>query len=340
MLMLLSIVVAWLMPFKMFLFTYAVLGPIHYLTEIHWLDQRKYFVQNSKWVAWFAGATFLLTLPVIMHLPVLNDWMAYDIVSQGVIYLKAQADLLLLSSLLFAIVLLLCSKPLHVFSGLVLSLLLSYVLLRFVFQSYILVGIFLPTLIHVYLFTMLFMWTGAIKNKSKSEALSVLVLLAIPLLIYAIPRGVTGMDENATTEAMNVVRNFQFILFLGEKFKVISNNGFLPLTEGALKLQVFIAFAYTYHYLNWFSKTKITGWHKRISRKKTAFILLIWFGLVGVSAYDYELGYILLYGLAILHIVLEFPLNIKSIQTVFMSMVNPQEISKNQKPEISTKNTD
>src|ERR1043165_8502495 len=41
--MIFSCVAAFVLPFELFLFSYAVLGPLHYLTEISWLHDRKYF---------------------------------------------------------------------------------------------------------------------------------------------------------------------------------------------------------------------------------------------------------------------------------------------------------
>src|SRR5437762_6342156 len=46
-LMLLSLGVAFRFPFELFLFSYAVLGPLHYLTEISWLHERKYFTESQ-----------------------------------------------------------------------------------------------------------------------------------------------------------------------------------------------------------------------------------------------------------------------------------------------------
>jgi hypothetical protein len=34
-------------PFELFLFAYAFIGPIRYLSEIAWLDKKNYFI-NSK----------------------------------------------------------------------------------------------------------------------------------------------------------------------------------------------------------------------------------------------------------------------------------------------------
>lgn len=42
-LMILSCIIAFFLPFELFLFSYAVLGPLHYLTEISWLHKRNYF---------------------------------------------------------------------------------------------------------------------------------------------------------------------------------------------------------------------------------------------------------------------------------------------------------
>ena len=47
-LMIVSCVLAYIIPFELFLFAYAVLGPLHYLTEISWLHDRKYFVEAKR----------------------------------------------------------------------------------------------------------------------------------------------------------------------------------------------------------------------------------------------------------------------------------------------------
>ena len=46
-LILISGVFAFVLPFQTFLFVYAFLGPLHYLTEINWLQQRNYFLQDK-----------------------------------------------------------------------------------------------------------------------------------------------------------------------------------------------------------------------------------------------------------------------------------------------------
>ena len=46
-LMLVSAVLAFILPFELFLFSYAVLGPLHYLTEIGWLHKKNYFTKGK-----------------------------------------------------------------------------------------------------------------------------------------------------------------------------------------------------------------------------------------------------------------------------------------------------
>jgi hypothetical protein len=46
-LMLLSCAIAFIIPFELFLFSYAVLGPLHYLTEIGWLHKKGYFTTGK-----------------------------------------------------------------------------------------------------------------------------------------------------------------------------------------------------------------------------------------------------------------------------------------------------
>src|SRR5687767_11357461 len=46
-LIILSAVLALVMPFELFLFSYAILGPLHYLTEISWLHDRQYFTKGK-----------------------------------------------------------------------------------------------------------------------------------------------------------------------------------------------------------------------------------------------------------------------------------------------------
>jgi hypothetical protein len=81
----------------------------------------------------------------------------------------------------------------------------------------------------------------------------------------------------------------------------------------------FLAFAYTYHYLNWFSKTSIIEWHA-VSWKRAFVIGLLYAISVGLYLHDYALGFIVLLSLSFLHVVLEFPLNFRSMQSVYLEI--------------------
>ncbi len=58
-LMLFSCVVALFIPFELFLFAYAVLGPAHYLTEISWLQKRQFFTKGEH-DYWLLGGLAVL----------------------------------------------------------------------------------------------------------------------------------------------------------------------------------------------------------------------------------------------------------------------------------------
>src|SRR5579872_6930932 len=45
--MLLSCLLAFIFPFQLFLFSFAVLGPLHYFTEIPWLHGKKYYATGK-----------------------------------------------------------------------------------------------------------------------------------------------------------------------------------------------------------------------------------------------------------------------------------------------------
>src|SRR5258707_3678650 len=45
-LMLSAVAVTYLVPFELLLLSYVILGPAHYLTEISWLHDRKYFLPH------------------------------------------------------------------------------------------------------------------------------------------------------------------------------------------------------------------------------------------------------------------------------------------------------
>ena len=62
-LMMASVAIAAVVPFELFLFAYAILGPAHYLTQISWLHDRNYFT-TGRWDFVFL---LLLTVPLALR---------------------------------------------------------------------------------------------------------------------------------------------------------------------------------------------------------------------------------------------------------------------------------
>jgi hypothetical protein len=81
------------------------------------------------------------------------------------------------------------------------------------------------------------------------------------------------------------------------------------------KLMSILSFAYTYHYLNWFSKTRIIGWHK-MKKPLLALVIIIYVGSLVIYGIYYLLGFKVLLFLSLLHVVLEFPLNALTIKQI------------------------
>jgi hypothetical protein len=306
-LMILSGAMAVFLPFELFLFSYAVLGPLHYLTEISWLHDRKYYTIGKYDYLVLLLLTIAITFPVIG--PMLNLGKGLSPVSiNQLIYFSLAA------SLVFVFI----KKPQYR----LIVLLLAFVTVKFSNNIYLMLSVFLPTLIHVFIFTALFVWYGALKSKSKSGYFSFIVMLAFPFILFMIP---INTNYSVSEFAFNSYTNFESINFYGLKqfFGLEADSKSLKeiiyySEKGVLFMRV-IAFAYTYHYLNWFSKTEIIQWH-RIPRSRLFVILLLW--ILSILAYtiDYGLGFKCLFFLSFLHVIFEFPLNAISIKGIFYEL--------------------
>jgi hypothetical protein len=79
----------------------------------------------------------------------------------------------------------------------------------------------------------------------------------------------------------------------------------------AIMFARFIAFAYTYHYLNWFSKTSVIRWHQ-VPKLRFAIVIIAWIASVALYLTEYNIGFRWLFLLSFLHVMLEFPLNHQS----------------------------
>ena len=72
----LGLALAW--PFQLFLFSYIVLGPLHYLTEINWLDKQNYFLRakDRRAFIWIM-VVIVAALGICTYLPEMDKWESY-----------------------------------------------------------------------------------------------------------------------------------------------------------------------------------------------------------------------------------------------------------------------
>ncbi len=409
-LMLITGVLSYFYPFETFLLAYAYLGPLHYLTEISWLHDRNSFAKGK-----YDFIVLLLVGVLLSYAAFAKDFGVSVEVYDYFVKMNLFDKLIvfaLFSSILFALVKNLFIKIIAI-------------LFLFIFVSgwlspdaaaknaesttiFALTSL-VPTLIHVYVFTGLFMLFGALKNRSVSGMWQMVGFVAIPLLlVFAIPvdtkapiskfgkdahyakgdgffsTNVSIIDHFNLTDNP-VYTNSDFVSFvkkndfkqanaqynfiskanlngLVDSLSKIPNKAYLikkqPLNpnfqvdnilllfskEGMLDeyqmkpipaklftgfslekyasvvynssvgimLMRFIAFAYLYHYLNWFSKTEVIRWHK-VPKIRFAAVVILWIAASVFYTMDYSLGLSVLFFLSFTHVLLEFPLNIMSI---------------------------
>lgn len=294
-LMILACGAAIVAPFHVFLFAYTVIGPLHYLTEISWLHDRNYFTRRILARRWWL-ALVLLTLLALAVAYASNNPPHITVppkVEIALIYLvfAAAAAAIYARDWMNEVALLgMLALGLAFFSG---------------FQSYAWVALtanLLPTFIHVYIFTGAFILLRALKSRSWVAVLSLVVFVSCAAVAAFVPAPLAA----ATGRVRELYTSFEFLnrellwLATGRSQGVYESVGI-----GVMRL---IAFAYLYHYLNWFSKTSIIKWHE-VTRSRAVTILGLWVAGGLIYLYDYRLGFGVFYIMSMLHVFLEFPLN-------------------------------
>jgi hypothetical protein len=346
-LMLMSCIAAFIMPFEVFLFAYAFMGPLHYLTEISWLHDRQYFAKGKY------DFLILLAIGVILSLwdfaqnygwwP-FNSEETKELAQSWNIYQK-----LLFIAFFSGIVVAFIKNHLLKIAGIALVFFLSLGIYGQLYNDKLadggkeglltmLLTSFVPTLIHVYVFTGFFMLFGALKSRSISGIWSVVVFVICPLLLFYLFADKTGFQVTSygKTAYGNALSGDGFFglnqeilgkflnknipavptsITTDEQYRIFYNQEWSKLVfhsqEGIIVTR-FIAFAYMYHYLNWFSKTEIIRWHK-VPRTRFIAVLFIWIVSLALYAYNYKVGLQWLFFLSFTHVLLEFPLNFVSI---------------------------
>ncbi|MDB5070581.1 MAG: hypothetical protein JWM87_1692 [Candidatus Eremiobacteraeota bacterium] len=321
-LMIVSCLVAYAVPFELFLFSYAVLGPLHYLTEISWLHDRSYFIKPVQAgrrvsIAWYWLALVGVTLAVML----------YGLLAEKMLMLKVSpmweiglVYLVFMTAALFVFV----KNKAAATAGVIVT---ALFLVLFSGSPYFgLIALFLVTIVHVFVFTAAFILFGALKSRSLSGILSLLVFALCAASFFVVAPDALGpaaggfvRSNYGSFQALNGALIKFFHLGPGTSLSEIYES------SAGLMVMRLIAFAYTYHYLNWFSKTSIIKWHE-VPKGRTVLILALWVCSLALYARSYELGFIALYFLSVLHVMLEFPLNHQSFAGIgkeLYAMVRP-----------------
>ena len=321
-LMILSCLIAFVLPFHLLIFSYVILGPLHYLTEITWLHQRQYFAPKKQ------DVRILILLSVFILAPTAFRFLFHFVEAKSLDTFSSGQNLYFYMALfnqiakvmifvVFAVaaLILLVENTFKRIIGIVLIAGIGLLLRRGAIIN-VAFAVFVPTLIHVFIFTGAFILLGALKGKSLSGILSLVVFIACAaslLLFYTHPAGRLGDDVmnvyNAGFYRLNR-QVFATFLHINE-----ASNSQIYFSRPGILITRFIAYAYTYHYLNWFSKTSVIKWHV-MPRNTIIKIICIWTASLIIYFTNFRTGFALLYFLSMLHVILEFPLNFQSFRDI------------------------
>ena len=291
-----SATAATLAPLQVFLFAYAFIGPLHYLTEMAWLQKRHFF-----------SAEGLLSSPVY-------------VVIASALCLAVSVDFyfhrgLTAVSIALLVVLSLSTRvrdPRILIAVIATGLLARYFLHGFV----IFIGAILPTLVHVYVFTLLFMISGVVRDLRRSDSTPpwrllahwinpVLLLVLPPILLRVHPAYSSPGQYWIHAESGFADLHGYLVHLLGGNLR--PDSSILSSVPAAAVLRC-LAFIYLFHYLNWFTKTDLLQWH-RVSRRSWTVIVLLYALSIGCYLWNFLIGFYVVNFLSLLHVFLEFPLN-------------------------------
>jgi hypothetical protein len=280
-LMLAALALSYLLPFELVLLSYVFLGPAHYLTEISWLHDRKYFLRHRG---------IALTLIVVaLAVSFVENAFWFGVVVW--LALVACAILAGARTALQAMILVMLAIAATVY-------LYSHG------PAFAIAGVLLPTLIHVSLFTLVFMVLGAVRSKSPAQFALVAAYVAALTLIMMVP-------PSAATEIPTLAKLAQESF--GNVPQALGRTLGIPDLKLDGRLTGLLSFVYTYHYLNWFIKAEVIRWAD-VPKLRLAIIGAMSVAATAFYFYDYVLGFAVLLSLSLTHVLLEFPLNSVSVR--------------------------
>jgi hypothetical protein len=274
-LMLAALGLTYLVPFELLLLSYVVLGPAHYATEISWLHDRKYFLPRR-------GIALVLALVAIVAALIDNaSWFGFVMWAAFVVCALAASTTAMQGVVLVVVAI-----------GLTAAMLMQA-------ASLAVVGVLLPTLIHVSLFTLVFMTLGAYRSGARMQWILVALYLAAIALILIVPPSAATLIPSFERAGQDYFANVGPAL--GRLFGI-------PGLRLDTRLTSLLAFIYTYHYLNWFIKAEVIRWNQ-MTKGRLALVAAASAASTALYFYDYAFGFSLLLAFSLAHVVLEFPLD-------------------------------
>lgn len=286
-LMLLALAAAYLVPFELLLLAYVVLGPAHYFTEISWLHDRSYYLPHR------GIAAVLAIIAVIAALIDNASWFGFAMWGALLVCAMLAATTSAIESMLLFMVAIALSAIMYS-SG----------------SSLAVVGILIPTLIHVSLFTLIFMMLGAYRSGSRAQAALVAVYLVAIAAILLLPP-TAGVRIASFARAGHD--------YFGNVGPALGRLFGVPGLFLDTRLTSLLAFVYTYHYLNWFIKADVIRWAE-VPKARLAAMVAASGASTALYFYDYAFGFTFLLALSLIHILLEFPLNSLALRQLGAAM--------------------
>jgi hypothetical protein len=291
-------------PLPVFLLAFVVLGPMHYLTEIVWLNKKSfYFSEGLISPRWYGVIAGLLAVAVALDRLLqrgIGVWVVW------VLVVLALSALIRNRWALAAIAI----------AALAVKLLTPGVALFF--------GAIVPSIVHVFVFTWFFMVSGALRARNTKflQWINPVLLLAIPLLLLWLP-----MHYGTQSALWLRMEHISFeplhryaARHLGRH--LVMNGDVLADPVIAALIRVF-AFTYLFHYLNWFGKAELLEWHK-IPARSWVLIGTLYAVSMGLYLWNFEVGFLVVNFLSLLHVLLEFPLDFQAIRFVTRKWVSKE----------------
>jgi hypothetical protein len=284
---------AW--PYHVLMAAFCLLGPAHYLTQMSWMADKGHFLStDGNRRKWFVGSSWAIGIAVGL-LAALGADAIEEVAAVGMASAWGCALWACMPATARAPARLAALAGLPLLVG-------AAVAVGPAWAGAAAVGFFavaMPTVVHVFLFTAMFMLGGALRSGSK-VGLAALVALGIAAAsFFAFP-----LDPRPMVHIEGIG------LFSGVAAMLSPLAG--GRAGGLDSAVAFLAFAYAYHYLNWFSKTEVIAWHK-MPKGRVGLLVAAYAAMIGSYAVSFQVGLALSVLAASLHIFLELPLDARAI---------------------------